>query len=605
LKTVALKILLADDSMTAQNMAKKILADAGHDVTAVSNGAAAAKKLTEKFDLYILDIFMPGYSGLEICDKIRANIDTAKSPVLLTVGKMEPYKAEEGLKVKSDGIIIKPFEASDLLAAVQKIEKKLAPKPTPEEAEYERTMIFKAPQVQEFQDDTYAEWKETTSLDLQSEVKKAMAMAAEAGRAAQEETVQYTQPLISPQEGMSAAAASMPVGMDETLMAAPQPATGFDMSAPAGFDAHERSAPALDDPMMSTSAPAADLYEPPAIPGVDDIAQPSEVAAAHEDPTASLLEPTAQQETEYIAPAADPHIEFTSAPKAAGVQVEKLAEVEHDEDMVVEVPHVIDPALARHDEMHEFVTKIGVEQTEEEEAAAAAALADGAAAAAETAPVSAEDAEFERLLAARMQGLETESAPASEPEPDATQAYSISPVEVETTHSYSVSPVEEISDAPQMETSASQYSSEPESHSPDPMLETSVHADTAEPLVEEPAGDPAAPPEGMVDAALVEEFHAAVVEMPVAEHAVEEPPIAEPPVAEPQAAMAATASAGGPDPELAAQLAAAVGAEMPPAVPTLGGMDADTITRAVNKVLEKMLPVLLNEVAREIEGNRK
>jgi ABC-type maltose transport system permease subunit len=44
---VALKILLADDSMTAQNMGKKILAEAGYDVTTVSNGSAAVKKIAE------------------------------------------------------------------------------------------------------------------------------------------------------------------------------------------------------------------------------------------------------------------------------------------------------------------------------------------------------------------------------------------------------------------------------------------------------------------------------------------------------------------------------------------------------------------------------
>ena len=45
---MALTILLADDSMTAQNMGKKILTQAGYDVIAVSNGAAAVKKIAER-----------------------------------------------------------------------------------------------------------------------------------------------------------------------------------------------------------------------------------------------------------------------------------------------------------------------------------------------------------------------------------------------------------------------------------------------------------------------------------------------------------------------------------------------------------------------------
>src|SRR5689334_17849406 len=112
--------------MTAQNMGKKILSEAGYDVVAVSNGAAAVKKIAEqKPDIIILDVYMPGYSGLEVCEKIRGSLDTLKTPVLLTVGKMEPYKPEDANRVRADGVIIKPFEASDLLAIIKKFEERI------------------------------------------------------------------------------------------------------------------------------------------------------------------------------------------------------------------------------------------------------------------------------------------------------------------------------------------------------------------------------------------------------------------------------------------------------------------------------------------------
>jgi CheY-like chemotaxis protein len=118
--------------MTAQNMGKRILTDAGYEVIAVSNGAAAVKKIAEhKPDIIILDVYMPGYTGLEVCEKVRASHETAKTPVLLTVGKMEPYRAEDANRVKADGIIIKPFEASDLLAIVKKLEEKVVPRAVP------------------------------------------------------------------------------------------------------------------------------------------------------------------------------------------------------------------------------------------------------------------------------------------------------------------------------------------------------------------------------------------------------------------------------------------------------------------------------------------
>jgi CheY-like chemotaxis protein len=153
---VALKILLADDSMTAQNMGKKILVEAGYEVIAVSNGAAAVKKIAEhKPDMVVADVYMPGYSGLEVCERVKNAADTAKTPVILTVGKMEPFKAEDGQRVRSDGLIVKPFESSDLLAAVRKIEQKIAQMAPPPPA----TVKITAPE--EFKDESYEEWKVT------------------------------------------------------------------------------------------------------------------------------------------------------------------------------------------------------------------------------------------------------------------------------------------------------------------------------------------------------------------------------------------------------------------------------------------------------------
>lgn len=129
---MSLRILFADDSVTAQNMGKKILTEAGYEVVAVSNGAAAVKKIAEqKPDIIILDVYMPGYSGLEVCEKVRSSMATIKTPVLLTVGKMEPYKPEDANRVRADGVIIKPFEASDLLAIVKKFEERIEQMPSP------------------------------------------------------------------------------------------------------------------------------------------------------------------------------------------------------------------------------------------------------------------------------------------------------------------------------------------------------------------------------------------------------------------------------------------------------------------------------------------
>ena len=132
---MARRILLADDSVTAQNMGRRILADAGYEVVTVNNGSAALKKIAEnKPDIIVLDVYMPGYGGLEVCQRVKQSPDTARIPVLLTVGKLEPFKPEEARRVGADAFIIKPFEATELLTALTKLEDKIVAGPQPQKS---------------------------------------------------------------------------------------------------------------------------------------------------------------------------------------------------------------------------------------------------------------------------------------------------------------------------------------------------------------------------------------------------------------------------------------------------------------------------------------
>jgi len=132
---LARRILLADDSVTAQNMGRRILTDAGYEVVTVNNGSAALKKIAEnKPDLIVLDVYMPGYGGLEVCQRVKENPETRQIPVLLTVGKLEPFKAEEARRVGADAFIIKPFEATELLTVLTKLEDKIVAQPQPQKS---------------------------------------------------------------------------------------------------------------------------------------------------------------------------------------------------------------------------------------------------------------------------------------------------------------------------------------------------------------------------------------------------------------------------------------------------------------------------------------
>ena len=110
------RILLADDSPHAQRMGERILRDEGHEVITVSDGLVAMLRLKDAApDLIIADVSMPEVSGYELCEYIKNN---GGAPVFLTAGAVEPLDDDEVARVRADGVLKKPFEASLLLAAV-------------------------------------------------------------------------------------------------------------------------------------------------------------------------------------------------------------------------------------------------------------------------------------------------------------------------------------------------------------------------------------------------------------------------------------------------------------------------------------------------------
>jgi len=110
------RILLADDSPHAQRMGERILRDEGHEVITVSDGLVAMLRLKDaQPDLIIADISMPEVSGYELCDYVKNN---GGAPVFLTAGAVEPVDESEVARVRADGVLKKPFEASLLLEAI-------------------------------------------------------------------------------------------------------------------------------------------------------------------------------------------------------------------------------------------------------------------------------------------------------------------------------------------------------------------------------------------------------------------------------------------------------------------------------------------------------
>jgi CheY-like chemotaxis protein len=115
------RILLADDSPHAQRMGERILRDEGHEVITVSDGLVAMLRLKDaQPDLIIADISMPEVSGYELCDYVKNN---GGLPVFLTAGAVEPVDESEVARVRADGVLKKPFEASLLLEAIGRFDR--------------------------------------------------------------------------------------------------------------------------------------------------------------------------------------------------------------------------------------------------------------------------------------------------------------------------------------------------------------------------------------------------------------------------------------------------------------------------------------------------
>jgi CheY-like chemotaxis protein len=106
------KLLLADDSVTIQKVIELTFADEGVRVVAFGNGEEAIAHLDEVApDVVLADIYMPGKSGIEVCQHIKQSEKHKHIPVMLLVGSFEPFDEVEARRVGADDILTKPFQS--------------------------------------------------------------------------------------------------------------------------------------------------------------------------------------------------------------------------------------------------------------------------------------------------------------------------------------------------------------------------------------------------------------------------------------------------------------------------------------------------------------
>ena len=112
-------ILVVDDDEGIRLLVKKYLNENQYLVNTANNAEDAFEiiKLI-KFDLIILDIMMPGKSGLEFIEENKKDLDT---PIILLTAKGQTYERVEGLETGADDYLPKPFEPKELTLRIRNI----------------------------------------------------------------------------------------------------------------------------------------------------------------------------------------------------------------------------------------------------------------------------------------------------------------------------------------------------------------------------------------------------------------------------------------------------------------------------------------------------
>jgi two-component system OmpR family response regulator len=112
-------LLIVDDAFDIREPLAKFLDKNGFRVTTAENAAAARSRLnTEKIDLVVLDVMMPGEDGLSLCRYLSANSGT---PVILLTAMAEETDRVVGLEVGADDYVTKPFSQRELLARIKTV----------------------------------------------------------------------------------------------------------------------------------------------------------------------------------------------------------------------------------------------------------------------------------------------------------------------------------------------------------------------------------------------------------------------------------------------------------------------------------------------------
>lgn len=117
------RILVADDEPHIRRVLVTLLESASFGVTEARDGeeALAALDSGNGVDFFLLDLMMPGASGLEVLDRIRSHPHHRHTPVIILTAKGQDTDRDAALAAGADDFLTKPFSPKKLLARIQEI----------------------------------------------------------------------------------------------------------------------------------------------------------------------------------------------------------------------------------------------------------------------------------------------------------------------------------------------------------------------------------------------------------------------------------------------------------------------------------------------------
>ncbi|MGH8045893.1 MAG: response regulator [Chthoniobacterales bacterium] len=119
-------VLVVEDEQDVVDLLRYNLTRAGYAVSIADNGLKGLEKArTERPDVIILDLMLPGMLGEKVCKALKEDASTSSIPIIMLTAKAEPEQRIQGLELGADDYVPKPFSPKELVLRVQALLRRL------------------------------------------------------------------------------------------------------------------------------------------------------------------------------------------------------------------------------------------------------------------------------------------------------------------------------------------------------------------------------------------------------------------------------------------------------------------------------------------------